>query len=166
MGLRSVAVFTILFAAGIGTLATPSLQLFVPSLSLAEATAAGPILTVLAVGIIFQGIWFTTQRVMLAYADTKRLLLADSVVGIVPLIVCLAAYVLAPANHWMTWAAVGSMLSQVGGSAMVIPLIRRHLPDLDGPRVIATYARLLVAAVPTVLVGAGIRALQIGRAHV
>ena len=159
LGLRSVAVFTILFAAGIGTLATPSLQLFVPSLSLAEATAAGPILTVLAVGIIFQGIWFTTQRVMLAYADTKRLLLADSVVGIVPLIVCLAAYVLAPANHWMTWAAVGSMLSQVGGSAMVIPLIRRHLPDLDGPRVIATYARLLVAAVPTVLVGAGIRAL-------
>ena len=41
---------------------------------------------------------------------------------------------------------------QVGGSAMVIPLIRRHLPDLDGPRVIATYARLLAAAVPTVLV--------------
>ena len=76
LGLRSVAVFTILFAAGIGTLATPSLQFFVPSLSLAEATAAGPILTVLAVGIIFQGIWFTTQRVMLAYADTKRLLLA------------------------------------------------------------------------------------------
>ena len=159
LGLRSVAVFTILFAAGIGTLATPSLQLFVPSLSLAEATAAGPILAVLAVGIIFQGIWFTTQRVMLAYADTKRLLLADTVVGIVPVIVCLAAYVLAPANHWMTWAAVGSMLSQVGGSAMVIPLIRRHLPDLDGPRVIATYARLLAAAVPTVLVGAGIRVI-------
>ena len=90
LGLRSVAVFTILFAAGIGTLATPSLQLFVPSLSLAEATAAGPILTVLAIGIIFQGIWFTTQRVMLAYADTKRLLIADSVVGIVPAIVCLS----------------------------------------------------------------------------
>ena len=159
VGLRSVAVFTVLFAAGIGTLATPSLQLFVPSLSLAEATAAGPILTVLAVGIIFQGIWFTTQRVMLAYADTKRLLLADSVVGIVPVVICLAAYLLAPANHWMTWAAAGSMLSQLGGSAMVIPLIRRHLPDLDGPRVIATYARLLAAAVPTVLVGAGIRAL-------
>ena len=159
LGLRSVAVFTILFAAGIGTLATPSLQLFVPSLSLAEATAAGPILTVLAIGIIFQGIWFTTQRVMLAYADTKRLLIADSVVGIVPAIVCLVAYLATPANHWMTWAAAGSMLSQVGGSVAVIPLIRRHLPDLDGPRVIATYARLAVAAIPAVLVGLGVRAL-------
>ena len=159
LGLRSVAVFTILFAAGIGTLATPSLQLFVPSLSLAEATAAGPILAVLAVGIIFQGIWFTTQRVMLAYADTKRLLIADTVVGVVPAVVCLAAYALAPASHWMTWAAVGSMLSQLGGSAVVIPLIRRHLPDLDGRRVITTYGRLGAAATPAVLVGLGVRAL-------
>ena len=59
----------------------------------------------------------------------------------------------------MTWAAAGSMLSQVGGSVAVIPLIRRHLPDLDGPRVIATYARLAVAAIPAVLVGLGVRAL-------
>ena len=159
LGLRSVAVFTVLFAAGISTLAAPALQLFTPSLSLREATAGGPILGFLAIGIIFQGIWFTTQRVMLAYADTKRLLMADAVVGIVPVVVCTGAYLLAPPPHWMTWAAVGSMLSQLGGSLAVIPLVRRHLPSLDGHRVIATYIRLVLAALPAILVGLGVRAI-------
>ncbi|MDO4242799.1 MAG: lipid II flippase MurJ [Actinomyces sp.] len=159
LGLRSVAVFTVLFAAGIGTLATPALQLFFPSISLAQAAASAPILTILAVGIIFQGIWFTTQRVMLAYADTKRLLWADVPVGIVPVVICLGAYFLAPANHWMAWAAVGSVLSQVVGCVVIIPLMRRHLPSLDGRRITLTYARLVVAALPTVLTGLAIRRL-------
>lgn len=160
LGLRSVAVFTVLFAAGIGTLAAPALQVFAPSISLAQAEATAPILTVLAVGIVFQGIWFTTQRVMLAYSDTRRLLRADTVVGVIPVIVCLGAYLLAPADHWMTWAAVGSALSQLGGSIAIIPLLRRHLPSLDGRRVLSTYARLSLAAVPAVLVGVGVRVLM------
>ena len=53
LGLRTVAVFTVLFAAGIATLAAPALQLFAPSLSWAEADASSPILVVLAIGIIF-----------------------------------------------------------------------------------------------------------------
>ena len=160
LGLRSVAVFTVLFAAGIGTLAAPALQVFAPSISLAQADATAPILTVLAVGIVFQGIWFTTQRVMLAYSDTRRLLRADAVVGVIPVVVCLGAYLLAPADHWMTWAAVGSALSQLGGSVAIIPLLRRHLPSLDGRRVVSTYARLALAAVPAVLVGVGVRVLM------
>ena len=157
LGLRTVAVFTVLFAAGIATLAAPALQLFAPSLSWAEADASSPILVVLAIGIIFQGIWFTAQRVMLAYSDTKRLLIADAVVGIVPVILCLASYLLLPANYWMVGAAAGSLLSQVGGSAAVIPLIRRHLPRLDSRRVVSTYIRLAVAAMPAVVVGLAVR---------
>ncbi|SDM32457.1 murein biosynthesis integral membrane protein MurJ [Actinomyces ruminicola] len=159
LGLRSIAVFTVLFAAGIGTLAAPALQVFVPSLSLEQAGASAPILTVLAIGIVGQGIWFTMQRVMLAYADTKRLLIADTVVGLIPILVCLGAYLLAPANHWMVWAAVASATCQVAGFLILVPLIRRHLPDLDGPRVVGTYARLIVAALPAVLVGLGVRRL-------
>ena len=157
LGLRTVAVFTVLFAAGIATLAAPALQLFAPSLSWAEADASSPILVVLAIGIIFQGIWFTAQRVMLAYSDTKRLLIADAVVGIVPVILCLGSYLLLPANYWMVGAAAGSLLSQVGGSAAVIPLIRRHLPRLDSRRVVSTYIRLVVAAMPAVVVGLAVR---------
>ncbi|WP_176582800.1 murein biosynthesis integral membrane protein MurJ [Actinomyces qiguomingii] len=159
LGLRSIAVFTVLFAAGIGTLAAPALQVFVPSLSLEQATASAPILTVLAVGIVGQGVWFTMQRVMLAYADTKRLLIADTVVGIIPIVVCLGAYLLAPANHWMLWAAVASATCQIAGFLVLVPLIRRHLPDLDGPRVVGTYARLIAAALPAVLAGLGLRRL-------
>ena len=157
LGLRTVAVFTVLFAAGIATLAAPALQLFAPSLSWAEADASSPILVVLAIGIIFQGIWFTAQRVMLAYSDTKRLLIADTVVGVVPVILCLGSYLLLPANYWMVGAAAGSLLSQVGGSAAVIPLIRRHLPRLDSRRVVSTYIRLVVAAMPAVVVGLAVR---------
>ena len=157
LGLRTVAVFTVLFAAGIATLAAPALQLFAPSLSWAEADASSPILVVLAIGIIFQGIWFTAQRVMLAYSDTKRLLIADAVVGVVPVILCLGSYLLLPANYWMVGAAAGSLLSQVGGSAAVIPLIRRHLPRLDSRRVVSTYIRLAVAAMPAVVVGLAVR---------
>ena len=159
LGLRTVAVFTVLFAAGIATLAAPALQLFAPSLSWAEADASSPILVVLAIGIIFQGIWFTAQRVMLAYSDTKRLLIADAVVGVVPVILCLGSYLLLPANYWMVGAAAGSLLSQVGGSAAVIPLIRRHLPRLDSRRVVSTYIRLIVAAMPAVVVGLAVRSI-------
>ena len=159
LGLRTVAVFTVLFAAGIATLAAPALQLFAPSLSWAEADASSPILMVLAIGIIFQGIWFTAQRVMLAYSDTKRLLIADAVVGVVPVILCLGSYLLLPANYWMVGAAAGSLLSQVGGSAAVIPLIRRHLPQLDSRRVVSTYIRLIVAAMPAVVVGLAVRSI-------
>ncbi|CED91842.1 lipid II flippase MurJ [Actinomyces succiniciruminis] len=159
LGLRSIAVFTVLFAAGIGTLAAPALQVFVPSLSTEQAHASAPILTVLAVGIVGQGVWFTMQRVMLAYADTKRLLIADAVVGLIPVLICLMAYLLAPANHWMVWAAVGSATCQIAGFLVLVPLIRRHLPDLDGPRVVGTYVRLIVAALPAILVGLGVRRL-------
>ncbi|RAX21905.1 MULTISPECIES: murein biosynthesis integral membrane protein MurJ [unclassified Actinomyces] len=159
LGLRSIAVFTVLFAAGIGTLAAPALQVFVPSLSTEQAHASAPILTVLAAGIVGQGVWFTMQRVMLAYADTKRLLIADTVVGLIPVLICLMAYLLAPANHWMVWAAVGSATCQIAGFLVLVPLIRRHLPDLDGPRVVGTYVRLIVAALPAILVGLGVRRL-------
>ena len=54
-------------------------------------------------------------------------------------------------------AAAGSLLSQVGGSAAVIPLIRRHLPRLDSRRVVSTYIRLVVAAMPAVVVGLAVR---------
>lgn len=159
LGLRSIAVFTVLFAAGIGTLAAPALQVFVPSLSTEQAHASAPILTVLAAGIVGQGVWFTMQRVMLAYADTKRLLIADVVVGLIPVLICLGAFLLAPANHWMVWAAVGSATCQIAGFLVLVPLIRRHLPDLDGPRVVGTYVRLIVAALPAILVGLGVRRL-------
>ena len=159
LGLRSVGVFTVLFAVGIATLSAPALQLFVPSISLEQARASAPILTVLALGIPFQGIWFTTQRVMLAYADTKRLVRADCVVGAVAVLGCVLSYLLAPANQWMMWAAAANAASLAAASAAVVPLLRRHLPSLDGRRVGMTYARLVGAALPTFVTGWALRQL-------
>ncbi|ARD42855.1 murein biosynthesis integral membrane protein MurJ [Actinomyces gaoshouyii] len=159
LGLRSVAVFTVLASAGIAVLATPALQAFVPSVSLAQAQAAAPILVALAMGIVVQGIWFTTQRVLLAYGDTRRLVRADITVGVIPVVFCLLTYFLAEPRHWMLWAAISSPVAQAGAVAVVVPLIRRHLPDLDSPRVISTHLRLIGAVIPAAVVGIGVREL-------
>ncbi|WP_415504923.1 murein biosynthesis integral membrane protein MurJ, partial [Actinomyces slackii] len=153
LGLRSAGVFTMLATVGICVLAVPAIQIFTPSISLAEAQATAPVLIALALGIVPQGFWFATQRVMLAYEDTKRLLIADAVVGVLPVAICALAYVVAPANHWMTWAAVANTLSQVAACAVVVPLMRRHLPSLDGRRVTTTHLRLGIAAAPATIVG-------------
>ena len=153
LGLRSAGVFTVLATAGICVLAVPALQLFTPSISLPEAQASAPMLIALALGIVPQGIWFGTQRVMLAYSDTKRLLLADVVVGVVPVVLCVMAYFMAPANHWMTWAGAANTLSQIGGCLVVIPMLRSHLPSLDGRKIITTHLRLVIAVAPAVIAG-------------
>ena len=153
LGLRSAGVFTVLATAGICVLAVPALQLFTPSITLPEAQASAPMLIALALGIVPQGIWFGTQRVMLAYSDTKRLLLADVVVGVVPVILCVMAYFMAPANHWMAWAGAANTLSQIGGCLVVIPMLRSHLPSLDGRKIITTHLRLVIAVAPAVIAG-------------
>ena len=153
LGLRSAGVFTVLATAGICVLAVPALQLFTPSITLPEAYASAPMLIALALGIVPQGIWFGTQRVMLAYSDTKRLLLADVVVGVVPVVLCVMAYFMAPANHWMAWAGAANTLSQIGGCLVVIPMLRSHLPSLDGRKIITTHLRLVIAVAPAVIAG-------------
>ena len=159
LGLRSAGVFTVLATAGICVLAVPALQLFTPSISLPEAQASAPMLIALALGIVPQGIWFGTQRVMLAYSDTKRLLLADVVVGVIPVILCVLAYFVAPANHWMTWAGAANTISQIGGCVVVIPMMRSHLPSLDGRKIVTTHLRLIMAVAPAVVVGILLNAL-------
>ena len=153
LGLRSAGVFTVLATAGVCVLAVPALQLFTPSITLPEAQASAPMLIALALGIVPQGIWFGAQRVMLAYSDTKRLLLADVVVGVIPVALCVMAYFVAPANHWMTWAGAANTISQIGGTVVVIPMMRSHLPSLDGRKIIATHLRLIMAVAPAVVVG-------------
>ena len=153
LGLRSAGVFTVLATAGVCVLAVPALQLFTPSITLPEAQASAPMLIALALGIVPQGIWFGAQRVMLAYSDTKRLLLADVVVGVIPVVLCVMAYFVAPANHWMTWAGAANTISQIGGTVVVIPMMRSHLPSLDGRKIIATHLRLVMAVAPAVVVG-------------
>ena len=153
LGLRSAGVFTVLATAGVCVLAVPALQLFTPSITLPEAQASAPMLIALALGIVPQGIWFGAQRVMLAYSDTKRLLLADVVVGVIPVVLCVMAYFVAPANHWMTWAGAANTISQIGGTVVVIPMMRSHLPSLDGRKIVTTHLRLILAVAPAVVVG-------------
>ncbi|WP_196717052.1 murein biosynthesis integral membrane protein MurJ [Actinomyces trachealis] len=159
LGSRSVAVFTMLASAGIAVLATPALQTFVPSLSLAEAQASAPILVALALGIVPQGLCFTTQRVLLAYTDTRRLFWVYVPVGLIPVVSAFFIHKLAPAQHWMTLAGVVNTAINVIAAAMCVPFMLHYLPDLDAPRITRTHLRLGAAAGVAAVVGIGARAL-------
>ncbi|SPT54413.1 Probable peptidoglycan biosynthesis protein MurJ [Actinomyces bovis] len=158
-GARTVAVFTMLASAGIAVLATPALQAFVPSLSLAEAQASAPILVALALGIVPQGLFFTAQRVLLAYSDTRRLFWAYAPLGIVPVLAAFAIHALAPAPHWMTLAAVVNTLGHLIGLAICAPFMLRYIPDLDTKRIGSNHLRLGLSAGVAALVGIGVRYL-------
>ena len=129
LGLRTIAIFTTLFSAGIF------------------------VLMMLAIGIVPQGLWATMQRVMLAYNDTKRMLWADVPVGLSQIIICALAYIFAPATWWMILAALGSAASQATGSIIIVFLLRKHLPHMDVRRVSTTYALLGLAVAPAVVAG-------------
>jgi len=153
LGLRTIAIFTTLFSAGIFVLAGPAMQVFVPTLRPEEVSASAAVLMMLAIGIVPQGLWATMQRVMLAYNDTKRMLWADVPVGLSQIIICAAAYMFAPATWWMILAALGSAASQATGSIIIVFLLRKHLPHMDVRRVSTTYALLGLAVAPAVVAG-------------
>lgn len=153
LGLRTIAIFTTLFSAGIFVLAGPAMQVFVPTLRPEEVSASAAVLMMLAIGIVPQGLWATMQRVMLAYNDTKRMLWADVPVGLSQIIICALAYIFAPATWWMILAALGSAASQATGSIIIVFLLRKHLPHMDVRRVSTTYALLGLAVAPAVVAG-------------
>ena len=153
LGLRTIAIFTTLFSAGIFVLAGPAMQVFVPTLRPEEVSASAAVLMMLAIGIVPQGLWATMQRVMLAYNDTKRMLWADVPVGLSQIIICAAAYMFAPATWWMILAALGSAASQATGSIIIVFLLRKHLPHMDVRRVSTTYTLLGLAVAPAVVAG-------------
>ena len=153
LGLRTIAIFTTLFSAGIFVLAGPAMQVFVPTLRPEEVSASAAVLMMLAIGIVPQGLWATMQRVMLAYNDTKRMLWADVPVGLSQIIICAAAYMFAPATWWMILAALGSAASQATGSIIIVFLLRQHLPHMDVRRDSTTYVLLGLAVAPAVVAG-------------
>lgn len=150
-GLRTVGLFTVLSAAALAVLAIPVIQAVVPSVPAQYSPGFGAVLVGLSVGIPAQGMWSVVQRVSYAYEDARTIFWIQVPMALV-VVAGGALALLFPAWWWMPLQTLGISLSNMLGAVVGYLALRRKLPDLDGSRVLRTYLRFLLAALPAALV--------------
>ncbi|MGY4644391.1 murein biosynthesis integral membrane protein MurJ [Cellulomonas sp. URHB0016] len=157
-GLRVVGLFTIIAAAVIAVLAVPVTSIVLLSDQKSVPAVSGVVLAMI-VGLPAFGAWSLSQRTYYAYEDAK---------GMVPIQLAMAGVVvggtllgraLLPPSSWVAGAGASMSASYLLGALVAQWHLRRRLGTVDGPRVVRTHARALLAAV--VAVGVGLLTLRV-----
>jgi len=157
-GLRVVGLFTIIATAVIAVLAVPVTRIVLLTDAGSVDAVAGVVLAMI-VGLPAFGAWSLGQRTYYAYEDAK---------GMIPIQLAMAAVVvggsllgkaLLPPSAWVAGAGASMSVSYVLGALVAQWHLRRRLGTVDGPRVVRTHARALVAAV--VAAGVGLVVLRV-----
>ncbi|MFI1164887.1 murein biosynthesis integral membrane protein MurJ [Streptomyces sp. NPDC020801] len=152
-GLRTTAVAIVPVAFGFVALGIPMCTLIFGSSGTSEATNMGYMLMAFALGLIPYSVQYVVLRAFYAYEDTRTPFYNTVIVAAVNAGASALCYFLLPAR----WAVIG--MSAAYGLAYAIGVgvawnrLRRRLGgDLDGARVMRTYARLCIASVPAALI--------------
>ncbi|MGV9941726.1 murein biosynthesis integral membrane protein MurJ [Streptomyces sp. NPDC003401] len=151
-GLRTTAVAIVPIAFGFIALGIPMCTLIFGSSGVTEATNMGFMLMAFALGLIPYSVQYVVLRAFYAYEDTRTPFYNTVIVAAVNAAASAACYFLLPAR----WAVVGMAasygLAYAIGVGVAWNRLRKRLGgDLDGARVLRTYARLCIAAVPAAL---------------
>nr|BFD83848.1 murein biosynthesis integral membrane protein MurJ [Streptomyces sp. Xyl84] len=161
-GLRTTAVAIVPIAFGFVSLGIPMCTLIFGSSGTGEATNMGYMLMAFALGLIPYSVQYVVLRAFYAYEDTRTPFYNTVIVAAVNAGASALCYFLLPAR----WSVIG--MSAAYGLAYAIGVgvawsrLRKRLGgDLDGSRVLRTYARLCIAAVPAALVS-GAACYEIG----
>ncbi|MFF9107983.1 murein biosynthesis integral membrane protein MurJ [Streptomyces sp. NPDC014776] len=148
-GLRTTAVAIVPIAFGFLALGIPMCTLIFGSSGTSEATNMGYMLMAFGLGLIPYSVQYVVLRAFYAYEDTRTPFYNTVIVAAVNAGASALCYFLLPAR----WAVVG--MSAAYGLAYAIGVgvawarLRKRLGgDLDGARVLRTYARLCIASVP------------------
>ncbi|MGW6732107.1 murein biosynthesis integral membrane protein MurJ [Streptomyces sp. NPDC055013] len=155
-GLRTTAVAIVPIAFGFLALGIPMCTLMFGSSGTSEATNMGFMLMAFGLGLIPYSVQYVVLRAFYAYEDTRTPFYNTVIVAAVNAIASAACYFVIPAR----WAVVGMAasygLAYAIGVGIAWSRLRKKLGgDLDGTRVMRTYARLCIASVPAaVLSGA------------
>lgn len=161
-GLRNSAVAIVPIAFGFLALGVPMSTLLFSSSGLESARSMGFILMAFALGLIPYSVQYVVLRGFYAYEDTRTPFYNTVIVAAVNAGASAIAYVALPAR----WAVVGMAAAYGLAYAVGVGVAWRRLKkrlggDLDGGRVMRTYARLCLAAVPaTLAAGAAAYALM------
>ncbi|WP_328670266.1 murein biosynthesis integral membrane protein MurJ [Streptomyces sp. NBC_00328] len=153
-GLRTSAVAIVPVAFMFLALGIPVCTLLFGSSGLESAESQGYVLMAFALGLIPFSVQYVILRGFYAYEDTRTPFYNTVIVAAVNAAASAVCYMILPAQ----WAVVGMAgaygLAYAVGVGVAWQRLRRRLGgDLDGARVLRTYARLCLASVPGAVVG-------------
>ncbi|PPS85122.1 murein biosynthesis integral membrane protein MurJ [Streptomyces sp. MH60] len=153
-GLRTTAVAIVPVSFGFVALGIPMCTLIFGSSGTGAATNMGYMLMAFGLGLIPYSVQYVVLRAFYAYEDTRTPFYNTVIVAVVNAAASGLCYLLLPSR----WAVVGMAasygLAYVIGVGIAWRRLRTRLGgDLDGARVLRTYARLCIASVPAALLG-------------
>ncbi|MFE9771160.1 murein biosynthesis integral membrane protein MurJ [Streptomyces sp. NPDC005931] len=151
-GLRNTAVAIVPIAFGFVALGVPMCTLIFGASGTSEATNMGYMLMAFGLGLIPYSVQYVVLRAFYAYEDTRTPFYNTVIVAAVNAAASVVCFLVLPAR----WAVVGMAaaygLAYAIGVGVAWQRLRKRLGgDLDGARVLRTYARLCIASVPAAL---------------
>ncbi|MFV8183886.1 MULTISPECIES: murein biosynthesis integral membrane protein MurJ [unclassified Streptomyces] len=163
-GLRTTAVAIVPIAFGFLALGIPMCTLIFGTSGTSEATNMGYMLMAFALGLIPYSVQYVVLRAFYAYEDTRTPFYNTVIVAAVNAGASVVCYYVLPARWAVAGMAASYGLAYAIGVGVAWNRLRKRLGgDLDGARVLRTYARLGIASVPAALL-AGAACYEIGHA--
>ncbi|MFF4505616.1 murein biosynthesis integral membrane protein MurJ [Streptomyces sp. NPDC001401] len=148
-GLRTTAVAIVPIAFGFLALGIPMCTLIFGSSGISEATNMGFMLMAFALGLIPYSVQYVVLRAFYAYEDTRTPFYNTVIVAAVNAGASALCYVVLPPRWAVAGMAASYGLAYAIGVGVAWNRLRKRLGgDLDGARVLRTYARLCIASVP------------------
>ncbi|MGW1157544.1 murein biosynthesis integral membrane protein MurJ [Streptomyces sp. NPDC002519] len=161
-GLRTTAVAIVPIAFGFVSLGIPMCTLIFGSSGIGSATNMGYMLMAFGLGLIPYSVQYVVLRAFYAYENTRTPFYNTVIVAAVNAGASAACYVLLPARWAVAGMAASYGLAYAIGVGVAWARLRKRLGgDLDGARVLRTYARLGIASVPAALLS-GAACYEIG----
>ncbi|UUU23446.1 murein biosynthesis integral membrane protein MurJ [Streptomyces sp. DSM 40750] len=151
-GLRTTAVAIVPIAFGFVALGIPMCTLIFGSSGTSAATNMGFMLMAFGLGLVPYSVQYVVLRAFYAYEDTRTPFYNTVIVAAVNASASAICFFVIPAR----WAVVGMAasygLAYMIGVGVAWQRLRKRLGgDLDGARVMRTYARLSIASLPAAL---------------
>ncbi|MFF6780996.1 murein biosynthesis integral membrane protein MurJ [Streptomyces sp. NPDC012510] len=151
-GLRTTAVAIVPIAFGFVALGVPMCTLIFGSSGISSATNMGFMLMAFGLGLIPYSVQYVVLRAFYAYEDTRTPFYNTVIVAAVNASASAVCFFVIPAR----WAVVGMAasygLAYMTGVGVAWRRLKKRLGgDLDGARVMRTYARLSIASLPAAL---------------
>ncbi|MEU6669374.1 murein biosynthesis integral membrane protein MurJ [Streptomyces sp. NPDC046727] len=151
-GLRTTAVAIVPIAFGFVSLGIPMCTLIFGSAGTGAAVNMGYMLMAFGLGLIPYSVQYVVLRAFYAYEDTRTPFYNTVIVAAVNAGASALCYVLLPPRWAVAGMAAAYGLAYAIGVGVAWRRLRKRLGgDLDGSRVLRTYARLGIASVPAAL---------------
>ncbi|MFJ2844329.1 murein biosynthesis integral membrane protein MurJ [Streptomyces griseofuscus] len=151
-GLRTTAVAIVPVAFGFVALGIPMCTLIFGSSGTSSATNMGYMLMAFGLGLIPFSVQYVVLRAFYAYEDTRTPFYNTVIVAAVNAGASALCFFLLPARWAVSGMAAAYGIAYAIGVIVAWRRLRKRLGgDLDGARVLRTYARLCIASVPAAL---------------